>query len=1159
MRLLALDLLRYGHLADLRLRFPEDAGLTVVLGANEAGKSTALSAIGDALFGFPHVTRFAFRHEPAQLRIGFEIAARDGSRTAFIRRKGRQNTLLDAAEAPTPEALLQRFLGGAGRDLFAKAYGLDAAALRDGARSLIEGGGAAGEGLLAGMGLPHLRRALERLEKAADELHGTRHRVRKLAQAHDAWQAASRNLDQAAVKPAEWTAAQEALERLRQETAQIGAEAAALKTEELRLRRSQVVRLPLADLARLRDELAEVADAPALPAEAGALLARQVAARDKATQDAAREEAAAERLEAELAALQRDPAIIALQDAVDALATTRATAAGAEQDLPGVRQQALASRERIAAAAARLGLDQPPEAVRAALPRENHRATAQRLMRGRTALLTRLGDAEAALRSAERRRERAAAALAEAAAPAPTATLRRAIDEVRAEGPLDRDLATAERDLEDAARRVAAALGALDLWSGDAAALAACRLPLPAACDDATRRLEAAGAALDGARRGLAENATEVAALEADLVHLARGETVPTREVIAAARLARDAAWQPIRARLAGDAPPEPVAPATFEALRDEADRLADARADDAQRVNDYAAKSARLGLLRERRAGLQAAEEAAAGELADAEAAWRALWAPAGVSPLSPAAMREWRAARDAVLELDARAAELRRRRDALALRRASAAALLAQHLAAPHPSTLAALLARAEDACGALEAAQDAHRKLRDDAAQAAELAEAARAACDEAAAALAADAAAWRPAIAALGLPEAAALEEVEAALAAWGTIAEAAGAWSAAEGRIAGMEAALAALAHETATLAAHLGEAVRDEPPAATAARLARRLAEAREIETEARGLLRQVQERRKAATAAEEARRAAEAELARLHRAAGTEDIAGLQEAVRRAERRAVLETAIATEETKLREQGDGLAEAMLRAELDGFDPGAASVRLDEIEARQAGLNERRTQLGAERQRVESALAAMEAGRDAAGIAQDARQALADAQAAAERYARLHAARTLLKAGIERLRQGQQGPMLQAATRHFALLTGGRYARLVTEEADDGTPVLRALRDDGTACPMEQLSEGARDQLYLALRVAALELQAAEVEPLPFIADDLLASFDEARAAAALRLLAGLGRTVQVILFTHHAHVAELAGGVAGAAVVRLPAEAGAASTLPAA
>jgi chromosome segregation protein len=59
------------------------------------------------------------------------------------------------------------------------------------------------------------------------------------------------------------------------------------------------------------------------------------------------------------------------------------------------------------------------------------------------------------------------------------------------------------------------------------------------------------------------------------------------------------------------------------------------------------------------------------------------------------------------------------------------------------------------------------------------------------------------------------------------------------------------------------------------------------------------------------------------------------------------------------------------------------------------------------------------------------------------------------------------------------------------------------------------------------------LRLALLERRTAE--PLPFIADDLLASFDEPRTAQALDLLAAFGRDRQVILFTHHAHVADIA------------------------
>jgi uncharacterized protein YhaN len=1154
MRLLALDLLRYGHLTDVRLRFAPSAGLHVVLGANEAGKSTALSAIGDALFGFPHRTDFAFLHDSAQLRIGFELAARDGTRAAFIRRKGRQNTLLDTAEAPLPEAALQRFLGGAARDLFETAFGLNAATLRAGAASLIEGGGAAGEGLLAGMGLPHLRRALERLEKAADELHGTKHRVRRLPAAAEAWQAAQRNLDHAAVKPKEWTDAQEALERTERDQARIAAEAEELKREELRLRRARAVRRPLAELARLRAELEETGDAPALPPQAGAMLARITAALDKAAQDLAREEAAMERLAGECAALPRDPAILALQDAVDALAPLRVTAQGAEQDLPELRRQAGAQRERIAAAAARLGLDATPEAVRERLPQERERLAAQRLIRGRTALQTKLHTAAEALHLSQRRHARAAASLAEARPPAPAAPLRRAIEAARAEGRLDQELAKAERDLAEATQRAAAALAALDNWSGDAAALASCRLPLPALCEEAARRLDAAGTAADAARRTLDDIAVEIAGLEADLARLAGGGVVATCDAVAAARERRDAAWREIRRRLAGE--PAEAAPDTFEALRDEADRLADARADDAQRVNAFSVKSDRLAQLRSAQAEAMRAQAAASDALAAAEEGWRTLWAASGVTALSPQAMREWRAERDKVLELQARAATLRQHRDELHARRGAACALLQPHLQPPHPPALAALLAAAETACTALEDAEAAHRRLCEAAAKAEEEVEAARTKHEAAAAEHAAGAEAWRPAVRLLGLPETAEPEEVETALSAWGGIAEAAAAWRDAEARIGQMEGALAALAQAAAALAERLGEAMRGEPPAATAARLARRLQAARALEIQAQELGRQAEARRAEAETAREAHRAAEAELARLHALAGTGDLSALTVAVARAARRADLQSDIVKEDAKLREQGDGIAEAELRAELDGFDPDRAAARLAEIEARQQELNEERTRLGGERQRVEAAIATLEAGRDAAAIAQDARQALADAQAAAERYARLHAARTLLKAAIERLRQGQQGPMLQAATRHFALLTGGRYARLDTDEEAD-PPVLRALHADGTACPMHQLSEGARDQLYLALRVAALEIQAEAAEPLPFIADDLLASFDETRALAALRLLAGLGERVQVILFTHHAHVAELAAGVTGAAVLRLPSDAAAA--LPAA
>ena len=166
--------------------------------------------------------------------------------------------------------------------------------------------------------------------------------------------------------------------------------------------------------------------------------------------------------------------------------------------------------------------------------------------------------------------------------------------------------------------------------------------------------------------------------------------------------------------------------------------------------------------------------------------------------------------------------------------------------------------------------------------------------------------------------------------------------------------------------------------------------------------------------------------------------------------------------------------------------------------------------------------------------------------ALADAEDVAARYLRLRLAHSLLRAGIDRFRRQQQGPLLSRAGALFARLTEDRYRRLSVEEGDDGNLVIVALRPDDSQCPAERLSDGTRDQLYLALRLAAIESAAVRNEPLPFIADDLLVNFDDRRAHAALRVLAEFGAVTQTILFTHHAHIADLADPIA-ASLHRLP------------
>jgi len=89
--------------------------------------------------------------------------------------------------------------------------------------------------------------------------------------------------------------------------------------------------------------------------------------------------------------------------------------------------------------------------------------------------------------------------------------------------------------------------------------------------------------------------------------------------------------------------------------------------------------------------------------------------------------------------------------------------------------------------------------------------------------------------------------------------------------------------------------------------------------------------------------------------------------------------------------------------------------------------------------------------------------------------------------------------------------------------------------VMQCLAANGDTLGVEGLSEGTRDQLYLALRLASLERHVGANEPLPLIVDDLLVNFDDRRAAATLRLLGELSKRTQVLFFTHHSRLRDLA------------------------
>ena len=84
---------------------------------------------------------------------------------------------------------------------------------------------------------------------------------------------------------------------------------------------------------------------------------------------------------------------------------------------------------------------------------------------------------------------------------------------------------------------------------------------------------------------------------------------------------------------------------------------------------------------------------------------------------------------------------------------------------------------------------------------------------------------------------------------------------------------------------------------------------------------------------------------------------------------------------------------------------------------------------------------------------------------------------------------------------------------------------------------------MPGLSSGTEDQLFLALRIAAVEDFLTRAVALPFVADDLFINFDLERSAAGFEVLGQLAEQTQVLFYTHHPHLVDVARETLGADV----------------
>jgi uncharacterized protein YhaN len=128
---------------------------------------------------------------------------------------------------------------------------------------------------------------------------------------------------------------------------------------------------------------------------------------------------------------------------------------------------------------------------------------------------------------------------------------------------------------------------------------------------------------------------------------------------------------------------------------------------------------------------------------------------------------------------------------------------------------------------------------------------------------------------------------------------------------------------------------------------------------------------------------------------------------------------------------------------------------------------------------------------------------------------------------------LERIRadyeQHRQPETLSEASRYMAKLTNNQYRRIWTPLAQD---VLLVDNAEGQSLPVDVLSRGTREQLFLSVRLALVATFARRGINLPMVLDDVFVNFDvgrQQRAAEVLSEFAAAGH--QLLFFTCHEHI----------------------------
>ena len=1158
MKLLEMKLIAYGPFSGTTVDLSAGKeGLHVIYGPNEAGKSSALRALRHLFYGIPGQSADDFLHPYAKMRIGATLQAGNGDRLEFIRRKGRSNTLREADDHTVVEdRALDRFLRGVDAGLFETMFGIGYSDLVRGGQEIVQGGGNLGQLIFAaGSGVANLREIQNELQSDADALFRPSGQRPTINAALSLINKTRKEMREAQLPGQEWENHYRALQEAENRIKIADSKLKQHQREAHRLERIQDALPLIAKRKALLEEYKDHAGAVRLPDEFPEqrrdLLTKLGVSNSEC--DQSRKNIAA--LEKAIAKLEISDSILASSDPVEEVYQELGTHRKATKDRIKLETRKAGLRDEAQDILRSLRNDLTVDDADQLRIKKTDAVRIQELGSAYERITSRIETSREVIPGLARRISSLGEQLKNLAAARQIEDLTAAVEQSEAHVAEEKHCLTELADIRTARQTLAIKLNKQSLWSGSVEALEGLAVPQPETIILFEKRYGDAGLncrrieeARDRLTRALADLARQMEALDLQ-------QEVPTEEDLQKIRAVRDRGWQLVAGRIAGneltdeqvagfirELPPAATLTEAFQSSLLQSDEIADRLRREAERVAAKAKLLADYSAFTKQLADLKTEQADALKDRDDLDHQWLELWQPCGITPRTPQEMQAWIQNHNNMADKAAEIREKKAKVDAMQMQISSHIKALGRILqdisdvSAKDETTLGALVKTARK----IIEKEDKHRRKQEQLAneyhqREQELADATLK-VNSSEKDLARWQRDWEKAVRPLGLDADAIPPQANAVMNELKDLFDKLKEADILQKRIEGIDRDADQFGQQVSDLADTLARDLKDLPVEAAAFELNTRLTLARTAESRRQTLQDQLTREKGRLDQSIQAIARTQTRLSAMCQEAGCSSYDELPAAEKRSGKRLQIEADLANLDERLLNLSGGATidefiTAALTADPDGIQ-GDIALLNEEIEKLNKEKSDLNQTIGEER----NELSKMDGSARAAEMAEDIQIQIGRLENDIEQYARLKIAARVLHQAIERYRDKSQGPVLSRASALFQQITGGSFAGVRAEFDVNGSPMIVGLRAGGAEIvAVDGMSDGTADQLYLALRLAGLEEYLAKNEPIPFIVDDILIKFDDARAAATLQALAALSAKTQVIFFTHHRHLVKLA------------------------